>query len=203
MPEIKFCIWDVGQVMYKYSLNPLYEYCEKRTTNLDEFNNKKGKFSYDEYMKGNTEWNDFCQQLCDFYYIPFSKDTQENFKNAFISGIGEYFSETIDVIKHLNSINIENGMLSNALPILTNTNKNRFLMKSEYIFRSGEIGLLKPDEKIYKFLIEKLNCKPEEIIFVDNEEKNVIAAQKLKINGVVFNHETIKNDIQKIINNKP
>lgn len=52
---------------------------------------------------------------------------------------------------------------------------------------SGDVGLRKPDPAIYELLAERLKCKPGEIMFVDDNERNLDAAAALGIEAVLFN----------------
>ena len=56
----------------------------------------------------------------------------------------------------------------------------------------------KPDPEIYRRVREKLGCRFEELIFVDDKPKNTKAAAKLGIHAVTFNPQTIANDIRHI-----
>lgn len=44
------------------------------------------------------------------------------------------------------------------------------------IFNSAEVGVCKPDPKIFQHVIESLQCKPEEIFFVDDSLSHIQAA---------------------------
>lgn len=54
------------------------------------------------------------------------------------------------------------------------------------IFVSYEINIRKPDPKIFKYLLDNINLKPEECLFVDDKEENVSAAKQLGMDGYVF-----------------
>ena len=69
------------------------------------------------------------------------------------------------------------------------------LVDDELCFVSYELKCLKPDVKIYQKMIEKLNCKPNEIIFIDDKEKNVIGAKSLGINGIVYKNNEIREKV--------
>jgi HAD superfamily hydrolase (TIGR01509 family) len=63
---------------------------------------------------------------------------------------------------------------------------------------SAFVGYAKPDKKIYMIMLKKSNCKPNEVIFIDNDFKLVKAARKLGINGIVFrNKKQLINDLKK------
>ncbi len=65
---------------------------------------------------------------------------------------------------------------------------------------SSEVKLLKPDPRIYQLTLARLQVKPEEAIFIDDTEKNVVGAQALGIHGIIFKdtQATIR-EIEKII----
>ena len=54
---------------------------------------------------------------------------------------------------------------------------------------SGEIHMRKPENRIFSYAIEHLQCDPQECIFVDNSVQNLDAAQKAGINTVLFNRD--------------
>ena len=45
----------------------------------------------------------------------------------------------------------------------------------QYHFLSYQLGEVKPDKRIYQLVIERLNCKPEEIVYLDDNARNVQA----------------------------
>ena len=55
---------------------------------------------------------------------------------------------------------------------------------------SGDVGIRKPDKGIYETLIQSSGYKIEEILFIDDREKNVNAARDLGIETIMFKPET-------------
>jgi len=53
-------------------------------------------------------------------------------------------------------------------------------------FISGDLKVAKPNPEIYQIALKKLNIKPEECIFIDDQKKNCEAAEKLGIKSIVF-----------------
>lgn len=51
---------------------------------------------------------------------------------------------------------------------------------------SYRIGLIKPDPKIYEYILEKFDIKPEEAVFIDDNADNIEAAKKFGINTILF-----------------
>ena len=54
---------------------------------------------------------------------------------------------------------------------------------------SGDVGIRKPDKEIYEILIHSIGCNVENILFVDDREKNVIASREVGIETILFNPE--------------
>ena len=46
--------------------------------------------------------------------------------------------------------------------------------------------VIKPDEKIYRILLDRYALKPEETLFFDDVPENIEAARRLGIHGIVF-----------------
>ena len=52
------------------------------------------------------------------------------------------------------------------------------------VYYSNELGMRKPDSEIFSYVIDLNNLIPEETLFIDDMEENVIAAQALGIKTV-------------------
>ena len=65
---------------------------------------------------------------------------------------------------------------------------------------SYEVNVKKPDMEIFHLLIEKYNIKPEESVFIDDNKKNIDAAEKMKFYTICFkNIEQVKVDFSKLL----
>ncbi|GHO49606.1 HAD family hydrolase [Ktedonospora formicarum] len=61
-----------------------------------------------------------------------------------------------------------------------------FSEMSEFIIYSHEVGLEKPDERIFALTCERLGLAPEEVIFLDDWGEAIKAAKAFGIHGVHF-----------------
>ncbi len=68
--------------------------------------------------------------------------------------------------------------------------KLRFLEDFDGGIFSFEVKCIKPEEEIYRLLLDRYQIRPEDAIFYDDRPENVEAARRLGMNGVVF-HEDI------------
>ncbi len=74
------------------------------------------------------------------------------------------------------------GLLSNIMPgQITEMRSRRLLPEVEYsaIVDSSEVHAIKPEPAIYEIAQEMADCKPEEILLVDDSRTNLMAAERL------------------------
>lgn len=71
-----------------------------------------------------------------------------------------------------------------------------FLQWFEGISVSGELKMRKPFPEIYEYTLQKYNIKPEEAVFIDDNLRNVKAAEALNIHAIHFqNPEQLRTEL--------
>jgi 2-haloacid dehalogenase len=61
-----------------------------------------------------------------------------------------------------------------------------FLRWFRGVLVSGEVGLVKPDPRIYRLLLERFAIAPAEAVYIDDVARNAAAANALGIHGIHF-----------------
>lgn len=117
----------------------------------------------------------------------------ENFPTCF-----SIDQNTIHFLNHIKSHFkigiITNGSTHRQKSKIINTNLNNYF---DTIIISEEVGLSKPDKRIFELALNKLNVQPEDVLFIgDDLEKDIAGPQNANINGVWFNPQKIKNTTQ-------
>jgi epoxide hydrolase-like predicted phosphatase len=95
------------------------------------------------------------------------------------------------------------AILSNYSSELENLLKDVFSIYHlfDVVVNSYNLKISKPNPKIYQHVLEKLNVKADEAIFIDDKERNTKAAEALGIKSIVFlDFNQFKEDIDKILN---
>jgi putative hydrolase of the HAD superfamily len=65
---------------------------------------------------------------------------------------------------------------------------------------SAEVGLAKPDRRIYELALDRLQVQPAEAIFIDDVQANVEAAQAIGLTGIRFlDSDQTVNDIEQYL----
>lgn len=99
---------------------------------------------------------------------------------------GKYDRNMLELINHLRE-QYRVVCFTNTEPEIAKLNKKRGLFDYfEGAFTSSEMGLSKPDPKSYQKVLDELRIKPQQAIFIDNDQNNVEAAKKIGINGIVY-----------------
>jgi epoxide hydrolase-like predicted phosphatase len=57
---------------------------------------------------------------------------------------------------------------------------------ADVLVYSYEVGIEKPDRRIYEFACERPGVRPSEVVFLDDLETNVAAARRLGMRAVLF-----------------
>ena len=95
------------------------------------------------------------------------------------------------------------GIINNGTFRIFNkwVNKYNFKRNFDILLNSAELGIKKPDRKIFKVMCEKLKVKPEECLFIDDSTANTNAAQKAGMNALHYdlnNHARFLNSFNKL-----
>ena len=61
-----------------------------------------------------------------------------------------------------------------------------FLGWFDDIVISGEVGVIKPDPRIFRILLDRHGVRPEQAVFIDDVPKNAAAASSIGIQGIHF-----------------
>ncbi|MGB9664571.1 MAG: HAD family hydrolase [Ignavibacteria bacterium] len=140
-------------------------------------------------------------------------------ETEFLDIIKSHLNSNIDkhtIAKIFSEIFQENKILTNLLSkikkeyklfLLSNTNiihkkygwgHYEFLKHFDRLFLSYEIGSIKPEKEIFDFVINSIELKPEEVLYIDDIEDYVKAAKNLGWNALQFiSNEKLLEDLKK------
>lgn len=109
------------------------------------------------------------------------------------------YKDTVAIINELKNRGYKVGLLSNLrLMDYKRYEEQIKKIKLDYIFLSYKIGFLKPYKEIYEFVIKECKCNPSDIIFFDDNIKNVNGAKECAINAFLATGENIQEIFDKI-----
>lgn len=70
----------------------------------------------------------------------------------------------------------------------------------QVILQSSKLGLKKPDKKIFKIAEKMCNYSGKDILFIDDVEKNILAAKKLGWQTYLFDNDEMDYSVENILN---
>lgn len=107
--------------------------------------------------------------------LKFIEDNRDKYKFGMISNVGQGFIERMFVEKPASHY-------------------------FDSIVLSSEVGLVKPDVRIYELSVKQLGVETEDCVFIDDLEKNVIGAREAGMQAIVYkDFEQFLSDLEKLI----
>jgi len=185
--------------MYKVILFDLWNTIAK-FSNLDvltdEVKKKLGEDRYRELRKQFVEWHLVNKTLEQFIKdldkkISIKDEELPIIKRFLASDKFEKYPETEDVLEALNKAGVKLVLVSNSPPTAKEAfNKLNLNQYFEKIVFSCDIGLMKPDRKIFKYAIAGLDIKPKEALMVgDSLDKDVNGAISAGLNAILIDRK--------------
>ncbi len=112
------------------------------------------------------------------------------------------FPEVVKLIHELKQVKIKTAVLSNNIPVHAQiAREHNGYDDFDVTVLSCEVGLLKPDPKIYQITLDRLNVKPEECLYVDDLEENLVPARELGMKTLLAkNPKQVVADVYHLLN---
>ena len=195
MKKCKAIIFDLGAVILNINYqNTINEFTKLGVKNAATFYSKKMQTDlFNQIETGMISNNQFLKAL--------QKETEnaninqvEHAWNALLLDLPE---ERVQLIKKLKNNHII-YLLSNTNAIhidafkkqLGNTKWLAFCKLFDKMYLSHELGLRKPDVKIFEYILKEQKLKAEEVFFIDDSPQHIAGAKKLGIHS----HHLLDNE---------
>lgn len=184
---IKALIFDMGGVLIRtIDTGPRLSICEKYGITRDEL---EGELFFSQSTadaeKGlKTDEEHYRTAMKN---LGIDESQEKDFTDRFWGGDRMDY-ELLDKIAQYRK-KVKTGLLSNAMKGTRKSIQERF-GSIEYAFDvvifSAEIGMRKPGKEIYDYILDLLDAKPHEAIFVDDLYDNIIGAREAGLHTVHF-----------------
>ena len=94
--------------------------------------------------------------------------------------------ELFDYIQHDLKGKYQVGLLTNIPRSLIERIIPDKLAMFDVVLISSDLKLIKPSKEIFEVAIQRCGCSAHEILFIDDGEKNILAAKALGLHGIVY-----------------
>lgn len=106
-------------------------------------------------------------------------------KRMFASSVMQ--QEMLDLVRELRASGLRTGLLSNSWGHVDSYPRDVLDELFDDAVISADVGMRKPEERIFLLAVERLGLSPSQCVFVDDTEGNIVAARAL---GFAVVHHT-------------
>lgn len=202
--NFELILLDLGNVLYEINMekpyllfkNFLQQHGITTTLSFVDFYQLQ---IFGEFERGMINSDLFHKKLQTYFNIEISMNELKYIWNSMLIGI---YSETPEFLRNLVNLPCK-------LALLSNTNEfhyekfypemHKILELFDRTFYSHKIGLAKPDNKCFEFVLNEFSIKPNRILYIDDTLSHIIAAKKLGYNVFHFNHKTNRKLLEKLL----
>jgi len=105
------------------------------------------------------------------------------------------------LVKDAKDAGLAVGILSNELELFYGAEvlgQIKILEQMDFIIDATHTKILKPDARAYAFALRELACDAKEVVFVDDQQRNVLGAEAVGMLAVHFDITGVNESIKKI-----
>ncbi|MCX6815251.1 MAG: HAD family phosphatase [Candidatus Aenigmarchaeota archaeon] len=191
---IKAIAFDLGGVYYTWNFPQHVRKLSKFTGASENAVKKAYLKNLKDFHVSRISEKEFWKRFC--------KSIKKDFDYRKLSQVDMGTSKPVKPV-----VNIVRKLRKNYKVLMLTNNTTRFdYIDKKYgishdfdvVISSHKVKMQKPYKNMYRLLIKKANCKPGEILFIDDLERNLKPARKMGINTVLFkNVKQLKKDLHK------
>jgi HAD superfamily hydrolase (TIGR01509 family) len=187
---IRATIWDLGGVLVRTEdRQPRTEFAGRLGMTYAEletfvYGGPTGRQAALGELPAEQHWERVCAGL----NLPVEE--AQNLQAAFWGG-DRVDQELVEYIRRLRP-RFRTALLSNAWSSLRNylADEWKIIDAFDEIIISAEVGLVKPDERIYQLALERLKVSPAEAVLIDDFIENVEGARAAGLHAIHFKNNT-------------
>lgn len=198
MIQIDHIVFDIGKVLIHYDpdlpFSRLIPDAAKRAWFFDNVCTSDWNIEQD---RGRT-WEEAEALLIAEH--PAHEENIRNFRRYWREMVPHAYDDTVAIMENLIAQGSDVTMLTNfaADTFAEARGLFPFLEKPRGVTVSGEVGVIKPDERIYRLHAETFGLTPAATLFIDDSVKNVEGARAAGWNAVLFTGaEKLADDLKR------
>ena len=179
-------VFDLGGVLIDWSPYHLYRGLMVDEAEIDAFLEEIGFSAWNAQLDAGRSWPAAVEDLATRY--PHRRALIEAFHARWSETLGEAIDGTVEILRELLDAGVRVIALSNwaADTFPQALERFDFLGWFEGIVISGEVGVGKPDPRIFEALLTRFGLDAADAVFVDDSPANVAAAARLGFHALPF-----------------
>jgi glucose-1-phosphatase len=195
LEHIDFLIFDLGNVIididYSFSINELKKILPESKQTLS--NNFYLSTFLKDYEKGLINSDQFRNEVRNLYQEDWTDAQVDHVWNSLLQDIPSERIELLEILRR----DFGTAILSNTNEIhikkfdellQDQTGEKSIFDLCDRVFLSHIMGLAKPDEAIYKAVLNEINVDPERVLFFDDLPANLDGANRVGLQTFQITH---------------
>jgi 2-haloacid dehalogenase len=186
-PQRRIVVFDIGGVLLRWDPRHLYRKLfpgDERA--MEDFLANVCTVEWNERQDAGRTFADAAAEL-----LPAHADKAHlihAFGRRFDEMIPGAIEETVDILRELKRAGVPLYAVTNWSAETFPSAQNRFDFLAEFdgIVVSGEEGVIKPDPRIFRILLDRYDIPAHAAVFIDDNPANAEAATNLGIHGIHF-----------------
>jgi putative hydrolase of the HAD superfamily len=194
---IKAVVFDYGGVIGINVIRDIYEQTAKRfglakQDVREAFHEVRGPA-----QRGEIGVREFWERFAAKFDID-PKELERTWLDTFTQKSDEY-KEVIEIIKKLKANGYKVGLITNLTSVFPPTRRMAYADLFDDMIVSHEVGMRKPEARIYNLALDRLAVHAAEAVFVDDKLENVEGAEAIGMRGIHFKDAAqLKKELEKM-----
>ncbi|MGD8326464.1 MAG: HAD family phosphatase [Sphingomonadales bacterium] len=183
---IRAVIFDIGNVLVRWDPRYLYQHLIEDEEELEHFLSDVVTLEWHTAHDAGLPMVEGVRRLSEQH--PHYAELIDEFRTRWFDTIGDNIKGSIKTLEQLHKNNVPLFALTNfsaeTFPRFARENDYMRLFKDVLV--SGEVGLVKPDPRIFELAVQRFSIDPASTLFIDDRLANVEAAQKKGLQTHLF-----------------
>jgi putative hydrolase of the HAD superfamily len=199
MSEINTILFDIGGVILSdgWGRASRKQACAKFGLSVEEFQARHDKVA-DSFEMGKIDLDGYLKETVFYENRTFSKDEFKDFMFAQTRPN----ETTLDVLNELATTKrYLMCTINNESLALNEFRINKFNLEDYFtaFFSSSFMGIKKPGPEIYQRVLKIIQRRPEQCVFIDDREENLVSPRELGIHCIEYlDHKQLVSDLEKL-----
>jgi 2-haloacid dehalogenase len=179
-------VFDIGGVLLDWNPDYLYRELIPDAGQREHFLTKVATPDWNLQMDAGRSWAEAVAELTSLH--PEHAEWIEAYDTGWLKMVGGLIEGTADLLTELRSQGVPTYALTNFSAEKWEVAKQAFPILAGFTGEvvSGTEQTIKPDEKIYRILLERYDLDPARTFYTDDKDYNVIAARAVGLDAETF-----------------
>jgi 2-haloacid dehalogenase len=181
-----FVVFDIGNVLVRWNPRNLFRKTMKDEAQMERFLAAALSMDFVSLTDIAADFSKAVKERAKAF--PEFAHELHLFDERWVETIGGPIEENVALLRRLRASGRPVYALSNFATVKFAIARRMydFLGEFDHAVISGHVGVVKPDPRIFEILFERVGRRPEELVFVDDQIKNVEAARALGMDAIHF-----------------